>query len=435
MAKEGIRLRVIGDRARFGAETMKEIERAEAQTAQGTRLNLTVALSYGGRAEILAAARAVAEAVRDGRLDPADIDEASFGRWLFTADMPDPDLIIRTSGEQRLSNFLLWQAAYAEFVFQDVLWPDYDAGSLGRGHSLNSAGGSGVTVPAQAEPSGAVGAPAVPLAGSAQAGALGGAAGPGRHPLHLAGRRGLGGADGCVPSRCWPGNGCGSAAFPPGSCRGWPCRSWCCAPAPWRWRRPGPGRSSCWWPASPRSGSSAAPAGGAAGAVRAWLAFGVLYIGLAGIALIHLRGDTAAGRGNVLFLFLVVWASDIGAYLAGRLLRRAEAGARHLAEQDLVRGGRRARRRHAGRAAGRRGDRAGGVGHRPGLLVAAVLAVLAQLGDLFESWLKRRFNVKDSSALIPGHGGLLDRLDAVLAAAPAAALFGALLGAGTALWH
>jgi undecaprenyl diphosphate synthase len=131
LAKEGIRLRVIGDRARFGAETMREIERAEAQTAQGTRLNLTVALSYGGRAEILAAARLVAEAVRDGRLDPADIDEVSFGRRLFTADMPDPDLIIRTSGEQRLSNFLLWQAAYAEFVFQDVLWPDYDAGSLG----------------------------------------------------------------------------------------------------------------------------------------------------------------------------------------------------------------------------------------------------------------------------------------------------------------
>jgi undecaprenyl diphosphate synthase len=74
----------------------------------------------------------VAEAVRDGRLDPADIDEASFGRRLFTADMPDPDLIIRTSGEQRLSNFLLWQAAYAEFVFQDVLWPDYDAESLGE---------------------------------------------------------------------------------------------------------------------------------------------------------------------------------------------------------------------------------------------------------------------------------------------------------------
>ena len=68
--------------------------------------------------------------MQEGRLDPADLDETSFGRWLFTADMPDPDLIIRTSGEQRLSNFLLWQAAYAEFVFQDVLWPDYDAETL-----------------------------------------------------------------------------------------------------------------------------------------------------------------------------------------------------------------------------------------------------------------------------------------------------------------
>jgi undecaprenyl diphosphate synthase len=130
LAKEGIRLRVIGDRARFGVETMREIARAESLTAAGTRLNLTVALSYGGRAEIVAAARAVAEAARDGTLDPASIDEASFGTRLFTAAMPDPDLIIRTSGEQRLSNFLLWQAAYAEFVFQDVLWPDYGAEPL-----------------------------------------------------------------------------------------------------------------------------------------------------------------------------------------------------------------------------------------------------------------------------------------------------------------
>ncbi|RAI60525.1 di-trans,poly-cis-decaprenylcistransferase [Roseicella frigidaeris] len=132
LAREGIRLRVIGDRARFGLETMHEIERAEAQTAGGTRLNLTVALSYGGRGEIVAAARAVAEAARDGRLDPATLDETSFGGRLFTAGMPDPDLIIRTSGEQRLSNFLLWQAAYAEFVFQDVLWPDYGADCLGQ---------------------------------------------------------------------------------------------------------------------------------------------------------------------------------------------------------------------------------------------------------------------------------------------------------------
>lgn len=130
LAKEGIRLRVIGDRTRFGEETTREIERAERQTAGGTRLNLTVALSYGGRAEIVAAARAVAEAAREGRLDPAALDETAFGTRLFTAGMPDPDLIIRTSGEQRLSNFLLWQAAYAEFVFQEVLWPDYGAEAL-----------------------------------------------------------------------------------------------------------------------------------------------------------------------------------------------------------------------------------------------------------------------------------------------------------------
>ena len=132
LAKEGIRLRVIGDRARFGAETMREIERAEAVTAGGTRLNLNVALSYGARDEIVAAARAIAQAARAGTLDPATLDEAAFAGRLFTAGMPDPDLIIRTSGEQRLSNFLLWQAAYAEFVFQEVLWPDYGAEHLAR---------------------------------------------------------------------------------------------------------------------------------------------------------------------------------------------------------------------------------------------------------------------------------------------------------------
>ena len=132
LAKEGIRLRVIGDRNRFGPETAREIERAEAVTAGGTRLNLTVALSYGARDEILAAARALAAAARAGTLDPEALDEAGFSSRLFTAGMPDPDLIIRTSGEQRLSNFLLWQAAYAEFVFQDVLWPDYDAAHLAQ---------------------------------------------------------------------------------------------------------------------------------------------------------------------------------------------------------------------------------------------------------------------------------------------------------------
>jgi undecaprenyl diphosphate synthase len=124
-AANGIRLRVIGDRGRFPADIQASLADAEVTTSGNTRLNLTVALSYGGRAEIAAAARALAEAARDGRLDPTAIDEAAFARRLTTVGIPDPDLVIRTSGEQRLSNFLIWQAAYAEFVFLDVLWPDF----------------------------------------------------------------------------------------------------------------------------------------------------------------------------------------------------------------------------------------------------------------------------------------------------------------------
>ncbi len=125
--QERVRLRAIGDRARFGPEIARELAAAEALTAGNDRLNLTVALSYGGRSEIVAAARAVAEAAAAGRLAPADITEDSFASFLFTAGMPDPDLVIRTSGERRVSNFLLWQAAYAEYLFPEVLWPDFNA--------------------------------------------------------------------------------------------------------------------------------------------------------------------------------------------------------------------------------------------------------------------------------------------------------------------
>jgi undecaprenyl diphosphate synthase len=123
----GVRLRFIGDRDRFDSDIQSDLLAAECETAVNTRLNLTVALSYGGRSEIVAAAQAVAEAAREGRLDPAKLDEGGFAQFLSTAGMPDPDLIIRTSGEQRLSNFLLWQSAYAEMVFLDVLWPDFSA--------------------------------------------------------------------------------------------------------------------------------------------------------------------------------------------------------------------------------------------------------------------------------------------------------------------
>ena len=130
LTREGVRVRVLGERSRFDRETQAELDRAEAVTHGNARLNLNIALSYGARDEIVAAARAAAKAAASGTLDPAALDEAAFERLLFTAGMPDPDLVIRTSGEHRLSNFLLWQSAYAELVFQDVLWPDFGAADL-----------------------------------------------------------------------------------------------------------------------------------------------------------------------------------------------------------------------------------------------------------------------------------------------------------------
>jgi undecaprenyl diphosphate synthase len=127
----GVRLRVIGDRSRFDPDIQSDLAAAEAETSTNSRLNLTVALSYGARDEIVGAVRKLAEAVRHGSLDPALIDEARFTDALATTGIPDPDLVIRTSGEQRLSNFLLWQAAYAELVFLDVLWPDFAAEHFG----------------------------------------------------------------------------------------------------------------------------------------------------------------------------------------------------------------------------------------------------------------------------------------------------------------
>ncbi len=127
LAENGVRLRMIGEAARFAEDIQASLRDAERVTAGNARLNLTIALSYGGRAEIIAAGRRIAEAAARGEIDPARLDEAGFASQLFTAGMPDPDLIIRTSGERRLSNFLLWQAAYAELVFLNVLWPDFSA--------------------------------------------------------------------------------------------------------------------------------------------------------------------------------------------------------------------------------------------------------------------------------------------------------------------
>ncbi|MGE0257310.1 MAG: isoprenyl transferase [Alphaproteobacteria bacterium] len=121
----GVRLRVIGERDRLAADIAAMIRNAETLTRDNDRMNLTIALSYGGRAEIVAAARAISAKVMAGTLTPDGIDEAEVGRHLFTSELPEPDLLIRTSGEQRISNFLLWQCAYAELVFTKTLWPDF----------------------------------------------------------------------------------------------------------------------------------------------------------------------------------------------------------------------------------------------------------------------------------------------------------------------
>ena len=130
LGREGVRLRFIGDRTRFDADIQKELALAEVATQANARLNLVVALSYGARGEIVAAAKAavdaaVAAALAGKQADP--LTEAGFAQLLSTGEIPDPDLILRTSGEQRLSNFLLWQSAYAELIFNEVLWPDFSA--------------------------------------------------------------------------------------------------------------------------------------------------------------------------------------------------------------------------------------------------------------------------------------------------------------------
>jgi len=130
LQESGVRLRVIGDRERLDPEIVSLIEQAEAETADNRRLTLVIALSYGARAEIARATRRIAEEVEAGRLKPAAIDEQVVERHLLTCGIPDPDLIIRTSGEKRLSNFLLWQGAYAELVFVDRFWPDFTKDDL-----------------------------------------------------------------------------------------------------------------------------------------------------------------------------------------------------------------------------------------------------------------------------------------------------------------
>ena len=128
----GVRLRILGDRRAFGEKLRRRMAEAEAATAGNDRLLLQVAANYGGRWDISEAARKLAIAARAGDLDPAQIDESTFAAALSFPDCGDPDLFIRTGGERRLSNFLLWQSAYSELYFTDTLWPDFDPTAFGE---------------------------------------------------------------------------------------------------------------------------------------------------------------------------------------------------------------------------------------------------------------------------------------------------------------
>ena len=129
--REGIRLKILGDHTAFAADVAKLVDKAVAKTAQNDRMTLAVALNYGARNELVQAMRQLAEQVQLGTLAPSQIDEKRIETALDTHDLPPLDLLIRTSGEQRLSNFLLWQAAYAELLFVDTLWPDFDEQTMG----------------------------------------------------------------------------------------------------------------------------------------------------------------------------------------------------------------------------------------------------------------------------------------------------------------
>ena len=130
MHAKNVRVTVMGSREGLAPDIVALLREAEIKTALNSGLNLVIAFNYGARQEMLDAVKAIAQKVRVGHIDPDDINEDMVSRHLYSTDIPDPDVILRTSGEKRLSNFLLWQAAYSEFVFVDCNWPDFDKQQL-----------------------------------------------------------------------------------------------------------------------------------------------------------------------------------------------------------------------------------------------------------------------------------------------------------------
>ena len=132
VGQKNMKIRFIGERSRLDKSMIEKIENLEESTKDNTGLNFTVALNYGSRDEMVRAMRKMAAEIKEGKLEPEDITEEKYNTYLDTAELPDPDLLIRTSGEQRLANYLLWQLAYTEFYFTDVMWPDFNKEELAK---------------------------------------------------------------------------------------------------------------------------------------------------------------------------------------------------------------------------------------------------------------------------------------------------------------
>ena len=128
--ENGVRIRFIGERYMLDSDIVEQMEKLEKETAANDKMTLCIALSYGSRQEIVSAARKIADLAKTGQITPEDVDIKMFSDMLYTKDIPDPDLVLRTSGEQRVSNYLLWQLAYAELFFTPTLWPDFTKAEL-----------------------------------------------------------------------------------------------------------------------------------------------------------------------------------------------------------------------------------------------------------------------------------------------------------------
>ena len=421
--REGVRLRVIGDRDRLSADIIKLIEDAERRTAGNTRLNLTVALSYGGRAEIVRAAQQLAKAVEAGCLDPEDIDEGSFQRHLFTADIPDPDLVIRTSGEKRISNFLLWQSAYAEYVFMDKLWPDLAGEDLKLPSPSSAAGSGDMARPAERPSSNRAGltnlqkrilSAAVLLPVAIAAIHFG-------HPYFTVLVAIFAGVMGWE----WTSVVAHERASPETSP----------VPAPsagWRGMAISAGAISVFvvlltgFDAHIGAILGGTFAGVAMTGVAAsridrakapWVALGVAYVAIPAAALVAIRSDQAFGLAALLWIIAMVVAADTGGYLVGRTVGGPKLAPRISPNKTW-----------SGLGGAVAGAALAGLctafilNHTNVFmltLISAVLGLLEQGGDLVESAFKRHFGVKDTSQIIPGHGGVLDRVDGLLAVAVA----------------